>query len=243
MLNNPKAFVVALRKGVEGLEALSDKSVQLEYASILSDPGESFMTALKQSSFTPEHYLALERQASYKSEYVNGGIFAMAGASREHNQVVFNIAGELHGQLKNRPCLAYVNDMRVKVSTTGLYTYPDVAVLCGQPDFEDERMDTLLNPSVIIEILSPSTEAYDRGDKFAHYRRLPSLMEYVLIAQDKVRVEHYIRQGSKWVLTEMNSLDETLYLASIQCEIALRDLYAKVDLPGGQAMNLDEFNG
>ncbi|MDZ7621730.1 MAG: Uma2 family endonuclease, partial [Candidatus Competibacteraceae bacterium] len=132
---------------------------------------------------------------------------------------------------KNRPCLAYVNDMRVKVSATGLYTYPDVAALCGEPQFEDEQMDTLLNPSVIIEILSPSTEAYDRGDKFAHYRRLPSLMEYVLIAQDKVRVEHYIRQGSSWVLTERNSLDETLYLASIQCEIALRDIYAKVDLP------------
>ena len=188
------------------------------------------MTALQKSFYTPEQYLALERQASYKSEYVNGGIFAMAGASREHNQIAFNIAGELHGQLKNRPCLAYVNDMRVKVNATGLYTYPDVAALCGEPQFEDERMDALLNPSVIIEILSPSTEAYDRGDKFAHYRRLPSLMEYVLIAQDKVRVEHYIRQDSKWVLTEMNSLDETLYLASIQCEIALRNLYAKVDL-------------
>ncbi len=189
------------------------------------------MTALTQSLYKPEQYLALERQASYKSEYVNGGIFAMAGASKEHNQIAFNIAGELHSQLKNRPCLAYVNDMRVKVSATGLYTYPDVAALCGEPQFEDERMDTLLNPSVIIEILSPSTEAYDRGDKFAHYRRLPSLMEYVLIAQDKVRIEHYIRQDNKWVLTEMDSLDETLCLVSIHCEISLRELYDKVDLP------------
>ena len=189
------------------------------------------MTALTQSFYTPEQYLALERQASYKSEYVNGCIFAMAGASREHNQIAFNIAGELHSQLKNRPCLAYVNDLRVKVSTTGLYTYPDVAALCGEPHFEDERMDTLLNPSVIIEILSSTTEAYDRGDKFAHYRRLPSLMEYVLIAQDKVRVEHYIRQDRRWVLTEMDSQDETLCLASIQCEIPLREIYAKVDLP------------
>ncbi|MFZ1642410.1 MAG: Uma2 family endonuclease [Candidatus Contendobacter sp.] len=189
------------------------------------------MTALTQSFYTPEQYLALERQANYKSEYVNGSIFAMAGASKEHNQIAFNIAGELHGQLKNRPCLAYVNDLRVKVNATGLYTYPDVAALCGEPQFEDEQMDTLLNPSVIIEILSPSTEAYDRGDKFAHYRRLPSLMEYVLIAQNKVRVEHYIRQDNKWVLTEMDSLDETLCLASIQCEIPLREIYAKVDLP------------
>ena len=189
------------------------------------------MTLLAQSYFTPEQYLAMERQASHKSEYVNGCIFAMAGASKEHNQIAFNIAGELHGQLKNRPCLAFVNDLRVKISATGLYTYPDAVALCGEPNFEDARMDTLLNPSVIIEILSPTTEAYDRGDKFAHYRRLLSLMEYVLIAQDKVRVEHYIRQDSKWVLTEMNDLDEMLYLASIQCEIALRDLYIKVDLP------------
>ncbi len=189
------------------------------------------MAALQKSFYTPEQYLALERQASYKSEYVNGGIFAMAGASREHNQIAFNIAGELHGQLKNRPCLAYVNDMRVKVSATGLYTYPDVAAMCGEPQFEDEQMDTLLNPSVIIEILSPSTEAYDRGDKFAHYRRLPSLMEYVLIAQDKVRVEHYIRQDRRWVLTELDGLDDRLGLVSIQCEIPLREIYAKVDLP------------
>ena len=188
------------------------------------------MTALTQSFYTPEQYLDLERQASYKSEYVNGCILAMAGASREHNQIAFNIAGELHDQLKSRPCLAYVNDLRVKVSATGLYAYPDVAALCDEPHFEDKRMDTLLNPSVLMEILSPSTEAYDRGDKFAHYRRLPSLMEYVLIAQDKVRVEHYIRQDSKWVLTEIDSLGETLYLASIQCKIPLREIYAKVGL-------------
>lgn len=188
------------------------------------------MTALQKSFYTPEQYLALERQASYKSEYVNGGIFAMAGASREHNQIAFNLAGELHGQLKNRPCLAYVNDMRVKVSATGLYTYPDVAALCGEPQFEDEQMDTLLNPSIIIEILSPSTEAYDRGDKFAHYRRLPSLMEYVLIAQDKIRVEHYIRQDRRWVLTELDGLDDRLGLVSIQCEIPLREIYGKVGL-------------
>ncbi len=189
------------------------------------------MTALKQLLYTSEQYLTLERQASYKSEYVNGGIFAMAGASKEHNQIAFNIAGELHGQLKSRPCLAYVNDMRVKVNATGLYTYPDMAALCDEPRFEDEQMDTLLNPSVIVEILSPSTEAYDRGDKFAHYRRLPSLVEYVLIAQDKVRVEHYIRQDRRWVLTELDSLEDRLGLVSIQCEIALREIYAKVDLP------------
>ncbi|HAS52531.1 MAG TPA: hypothetical protein DCS21_12640 [Gammaproteobacteria bacterium] len=188
------------------------------------------MSALPHFVYTPEEYLALERQADYKSEYVNGSIFAMAGASREHNQIAFNIAGELHHQLKNRPCLAYVNDLRVKVNATGLYTYPDMVALCSEPDFEDAGMDTLLNPSVIIEILSPSTEAYDRGDKFAHYRRLPSLMEYVLIAQDKVRVEHYQRQDQQWMLTEMDHLDNTLCLTSIHCELPLCEIYAKIRL-------------
>lgn len=187
------------------------------------------MSSLAKSFCTPEQYLILERQANHKSEYVDGEIFAMAGASKEHSQIAFNLAGELHSQLKNRSCLAYVNDLRVKVSATGLYAYPDVAVLCGEPDFEDEQMDTLLNPSAIIEILSPTTEAYDRGDKFAHYRRLPSLIEYVLIAQDKVRVEHYARQDKQWILTEINQFNDTLRLVSIQCEISLRHIYAKVE--------------
>ena len=183
------------------------------------------------SRYTPEQYLGLERLAGFKSEYVNGYILAMAGASKAHNQIAFNIAGELHNQLKNRPCLAYVNDLRVKVSATDLYTYPDVVALCGEPLFDDAQMDTLLNPSLIIEVLSPTTEAYDRGDKFAHYRRLPSLMEYVLIAQDQIRVEHYLRSEQKWVLSELNGLDETLCLVSIGCEITLRAIYDKVNFP------------
>lgn len=183
------------------------------------------------SRHTPEQYLGLERLADYKSEYVNGYILAMAGASKAHNQIGFNIAGELHNQLKSRPCLAYVNDLRVKVSATDLYTYPDVVALCGEPLFDDAQMDTLLNPSLIIEVLSPTTEAYDRGDKFAHYRRLPSLLEYVLIAQDQVRVEHYLRSDQKWVLSELNGLDEKLRLVSIGCEITLRAIYDKVNFP------------
>ncbi len=124
---------------------------------------------------TPADYLAAERKSALKSEYINGHVYAMAGASRVHNLIALNTASELRAQLRGRPCEAYVNDMRVKVERTGMYTYPDVIALCEEPRFEDENVDTLLNPTVIIEVLSPSTERYDRGEKFAHYRRLESL--------------------------------------------------------------------
>ena len=181
-----------------------------------------------QPHYTPEEYLILERKADYKSEYVNGQIIAMAGASRIHNLIAGNFYREVSQQLRGRPCEAYISDMRVKVSHTGLYTYPDVVVVCGEICFEDADNDTLLNPTVIVEVLSASTEAYDRGEKFAHYRRLESLQEYVLIAQDKVRIEHYVRQGAQWVLSEVSMLDETVHCAAIACDLALRDVYDKV---------------
>jgi Uma2 family endonuclease len=119
--------------------------------------------------------------------------------------------------------------MRVKVSPTGLYTYPDVTVVCGEPEFEDAEVDTLLNPKVLVEVLSPSTADYDRGGKFTHYRRLPSLQEYVLISQDRPLVEHYVRQGrDEWLLTEQSSLQDTLILPSIQCQLPLPEIYLKV---------------
>jgi Uma2 family endonuclease len=188
-----------------------------------------------QQRYTPEEYLALERRADYKSEYVNGCIFAMAGASRAHNRIAVNLVRELGTQLRHRPCEVFTSDMRLKVSATGLYAYPDVAALCGDAQFEDADVDTLLNPTVIIEVLSPSTEVYDRGDKFAHYRRLESLAEYVMIAQNQVRVERYVRQGRSWVLAEFSALDETLHLASIDCEVLLREIYDRVEFPGEEA--------
>jgi Uma2 family endonuclease len=190
------------------------------------------MRSLAQPSLTPEEYLAIERKAAHKSEYVNGHVFAMAGASLEHNQITFNIAVELGVQLRGRPCAAYVSDLRVKVTATGLYTYPDVVALCGEAIFEDSAMDTLVNPQVIIEVLSESTEAYDRGEKFAHFRRLPTLTDYVLIAQDKVRVEHYVRQDRQWVFSEADEWNDTIHLNSIDCTLALRDIYDKVEFPG-----------
>lgn len=193
------------------------------------------MPSLAQPRYTPEHYLVLEREAKHKSEYINGHIFAMAGASRRHNLIAGNVFGELRAQLRGRLGEAYINDMRVKVSPTGLYTYPDVAALCGEPRFEDTHLDTLLNPSVIVEVLSDSTEAYDRGEKFAHYRRLESLTDYVLIAQDKIRVEYYVRQGNQWVLSEASALHNTVHLSSIGCDLALRDIYDKVEFPSDEA--------
>ncbi len=178
--------------------------------------------------YTAAEYLALERRATYKSEYVGGHIIAMSGASRRHNLIAANISRELSSQLRGRPCESYISDMRVRVSETGLYTYSDIVAVCGDIRFADEQTDTLLNPTVIVEVLSASTEAYDRGDKFAHYRRLASLHDYVLVSQDAVRVEHYVRQGEKWVLSEASLPTDTVSLASIQCTLVLEDIYDKV---------------
>ena len=188
----------------------------------------STTTASQSQLVTPQEYLALERRAEMRSEYVNGRVYAMTGASRKHNLIAGNVFAELRAQLRGRPCEAYTVNMRVKVADTGLYTYPDVVALCGEPLFEDARVDTLLNPAVIVVVLSESTERYDRGEKFAHYRRLASLREYVLVAQDQVRVEHYARQGEQWLLTEVAELDAGLALPSIECCLRLRDVYERV---------------
>ena len=180
---------------------------------------------------TPEDYLAIERSADFKSEYFDGEIFAMTGASAAHNIITLNVGSEIRQQLKNRPCIAYSNDMRVKVDPTGLYTYPDLVVVCGKAQLEDAHLDTLLNPTLIVEVLSDSTEAYDRGRKFEHYRKLESLAEYVLISQHWPHVESYRRQPDHhWLLTESSGLDGVLRLESIDCELALAEIYDKVEL-------------
>jgi Uma2 family endonuclease len=189
------------------------------------------MSAQPQLAYiTSEEYLAIERKAEFKSEYFNGEIFAMSGASPEHNQITANVLAEIHTQFKKRPCRVYMNDMRVKVSPTGLYTYPDIVALCEQARFDDKQTDTLLNPTVIIEVLSDSTEDYDRGKKFQHYRTLASLQEYLLIAQDKCHIEHYIRQtNNQWLFSDINDLEATLELPSIECSLILADIYDKVE--------------
>jgi len=190
------------------------------------------MSALAQTKpyLMPEEYLAFERESiEQKHEYFEGDIFAMGGASRRHNLISFVIAGIFYNQLGERSCEVYLNDMRVKIKESGLYTYPDIVAICGEPQFEDQVFDTLLNPTVIIEILSKSTENYDRGKKFEHYRLIDSLQEYLLISQEKPYIEHFQRQDNKiWTFRDYTLLEETLTISSINVKINLEDIYAKI---------------
>ena len=185
-------------------------------------------SAAAHTFLTPEEYLDFERKATTKHEYLNGQIIAMSGASREHNLITVNTVNQLYTQLIDGACETYVSEMRVKNYHTNSYTYPDIVVVCDEPRFEDDVFDTLLNPIVLIEVLSPSTEAYDRGEKFAHYRQIASLQEYVLVSQERIGVEHYLRQGTQWLLTEFRRLEEVLSLTSIGCKLRLQDIYRRI---------------
>lgn len=190
------------------------------------------MSSQPKSYLTPEEYLTLERTAAYKSEYFRGEVFAMAGASPTHVLIVANIVATLHGQLRQRPCTVYATDLRLKVHASSLYTYPDVVVVCGEPRFDDDQRDTLVNPTLIVEVLSESTQDYDRGGKFAQYRKIPSFAEYVLVAQDECHVEHFVKQADGlWLLSETDRLEDMLTLSSIECTLFLSDIYEKVQLP------------
>lgn len=188
------------------------------------------MSALEKPRYTPEQYLEWERAAPVKSEYFDGQIFAMAGASLEHNLITLNIGGEVRQQLKGRPCLTFSNDMRVKVSESGLYTYPDVVVVCGERTFSDAVQDTLENPTVIFEVLSPTTEAYDRGAKFAQFRRLPSLQEYVVVSQTEFLVEQFVRQADgNWLFLEASGEAASVSLPTLAVTLPLSEIYDRVE--------------
>jgi Uma2 family endonuclease len=194
------------------------------------------MSALPQIPWSGKEYLDYERKSDEKHEFVDGVVYAMTGASERHNLVVTNVVASLHGQLRKRPCRVYPSDMRVKIPDTGTYTYPDISIVCEPPRFEDDRHDTLLNPVVIIEVLSPSTERYDRGKKFQHYRMLDSLQEYLLVAQDELHIEHYRRQAdNQWLLTDTTHTDAAVELPVIACVLALADVYEKVDFEETEA--------
>ena len=187
------------------------------------------VATIQEKLYTPEEYLAIEREAPYKSEYLYGEIFAMAGASRNHNRIQVNLARELSTQLKGKHSEALPSDMRVEANEGNQYTYPDISVVCGEAEFYDEQEDVLKNPTVLIEILSPSTERHDRGPKFTNYQAIPTLLEYVMVSQDKPRVEVYERQkNDKWLLTIYMGIDTVVPLNSIQCELHLREVYDRV---------------
>jgi Uma2 family endonuclease len=184
---------------------------------------------------TPAQYLELERKAERKSEYYAGEMFALACAGEFHNLVVANIIAALYPQLLPRRCRVYPSDMRVRVTATGLYAYPDVIALCGEPHFADQLMDPLLNPNLIVEVLSPSTEAYDRGRKFEHYTMIESLREYLLVASDRVHADLYTRQADGWLLAAAGKPEDTIELRSVGGRLALSDVYAMIDFAATRA--------
>ncbi|NOT46562.1 MAG: Uma2 family endonuclease [Acidobacteria bacterium] len=186
--------------------------------------------AQKKPSFvTPQEYLTLEREAEFRHEYLNGEIFEMAGTNRRHNQISINLIRIIATQTFERGCSVYGSDMRIRIPNEN-YTYPDVVAICGDEKFEDASEDNLLNPIVIIEVLSKSTEAYDRGTKFEQYQTIPSFQEYVLVTQEPYRVEHFVRQDvSMWTYFEFRKPDDKVKLDSIGCELCLNDIYYKVE--------------
>jgi Uma2 family endonuclease len=189
------------------------------------------VSTLSKTFLTAEEYLEFERKVEFKSEYYLGEIFAMAGATEAHNLLVWNLIRELGQQLRSRPCHAYPSDMRVRVSPTGLYTYPDVVVVCGERQFLTEEKDTLLNPSLLVEVLSPSTEAYDLGRKFEHYQSIESLGEYLVMATDRIHASLFTRQADgTWLLKSASRMEDSLDLQSVGCRLTLADLYEKVEL-------------
>jgi Uma2 family endonuclease len=188
------------------------------------------MSSQRTTLLSPEEYLELERRAERKSEYFHGEMFAMAGASYEHFIIVSNLVRELGNRLDAGPCSTGSSELRLRVAPNGLYTYPDVMVICGEPQFVDGRRDTVVNPTLIVEVLSESTQAYDRGKKFEQYRTLPSLREYLLVAQDAPRIEQFARQpDDSWPLIESGGMDASIQLASIGCVLPLAKIYNRID--------------
>jgi Uma2 family endonuclease len=195
------------------------------------------MARQEKPRYTADEYLAMERASGEKNEFEFGEIYAMGGASARHVAIVTNIAGELRNQLRQHPCHVYSADLRLCVDAKQRYTYPDVVVVCGQPQFLDKDLDTLLNPDLIVEVLSESTRNYDRGDKFQQYRGIPSFREYLLVDQAKAHVERYTKQADgTWSLWETDSLNETVRLESVGAALPLSEIYFKIDFePTGEA--------
>jgi len=184
-------------------------------------------TALKR--ITPQEYLIREREGSTKSEFYRGEIFAMDGGSANHSLIAANLVREAGNALKDKPCTVFNSDLRVQVQTTGLYTYPDATIVCGEPIFDDDHRDTLLNPTVIVEVLSDSTEEYDCSKKSNHYRQIKSLKELILIAQDRPQVERFTRQANgDWLFHEQTELSAEFELKSLDISVAMSELYRGV---------------
>ena len=187
---------------------------------------------------TEAEYLEIERAAEFKSEFFDGEMFAMAGGTPQHSLIATNLAGEFRNRLKAGPCVTYNTDLRIKVEATGLCTYPDLSVICGPLQFAEGTDDTAVNPTVIVEVLSDSTEAYDRGKKFEHCRQITTLQEYLLVSQKEPRIEQFIRQpDGRWVLNEAAGLEARLELPSLRISLSLAEVFAKVHFVPGPIRN------
>jgi len=192
--------------------------------------GADVVSAIPKRQLSVDEYLELERLAPHKSEFYRGDMFAMAGASREHNTVKENLIGELYGRLKGLPCRTYSSDQRLHVDPTGLYTYPDILIVCGEPQYDAKDRDTITNPTAIIEVLSPSTEKYDRGAKFRQYQQLASLKEYILVSHDEPLCERFVRQDDgSWNLTSATGLTGSFTFQSLAVSIPMTDIFRDVE--------------
>ena len=232
MQSNAPAMLLIVRLHKDGRASIVLESCIVRKTVALKMMKKDSPERVPEEYYTTDEYLSFERQSvDAKHEYLDGEIVAMAGASRAHNLITGNIAQRLRNQLGGTTCETYTSDMRVKTSPTR-YTYPDVVVVCQTPELEDEHLDTLLNPTVIVEVLSPSTTARDRNQKFSEYRALPSVRDYLVVSQDRMLVEHYSRQpNNDWTLHEVVSPDEAIPITSIGCELSLSDVYERVEFP------------
>ena len=202
------------------------------------------MANVPQRQLTEQEYLEIERSLATKNEYFRGEMFAMTGASRKHNLISGNIFRRIHEQFDGRRCEVYTNDMRIKINSSGLYTYPDIVATCEDPKFEDAEVDTLINPQVIFEVLSPSTEKYDRSIKFSHYKRLKSLRAYIIVSQNQPFVERYLPQpDGQWLQWVSQELVDELVIDCIDCKLKLSDIYDRIEFqdPGMLREHYEDF--
>lgn len=198
------------------------------------------MSSLAPSPITPEEYLRIERALENRNELINGQIRPVPYSGRSHGRIVSNLVAATWPQLRGTECFAYIHAMRVKVATTGLYTYPDFVAHCGKAQCEDGFDDTLLNPSVIVEVLSDATETYDRGNKFWHYRRLDSLCEYILVSSDLPRIEQFVRDGELWTLKEVSGLGALMEITTLGCAVSLAEVYEGVGFPSPEERDCND---
>lgn len=197
---------------------------------------------IETKSFTPEEYLEFEREAKERHEFVDGRIIKMAGESLSHSRICVNLTTEFGSQLRRKNCEALSPNMKVRTTTKSLFAYPDLTVVCGEPKFHDTKTDVLINPTVVFEVLSPSTERYDRGDKFQYYKNeTPSLIDYILVSQDQTLVEQFTnRTDGTWIYRSFEKLEDLLRIESIECEVSLQDIYLRVEFP--QKKEIDSEN-